>query len=386
MYLVIGSTQCGVQVPTTLGQTVYAFLMLLVAYFIPLCIMGFCYVNIFRAARKHNIRVSRMSLTSTDNEISLSSQSQIALTIFVMFIVFFLCWTPYFTYMVYMTAQQVMSRDVFAQRLGLASYWCAFLNSCIDPFVYGLRNPVIRKQLCLMYCRRFQNGTGSRHNFIRKTQKSSVNCEPWLKPPQTFTEHGETTASYPAFINFVALSEEDIVGPNEGIPMQTMNKATQTEHVLQLLSIQDLCNVYFPTEQSCSRKGTLPKGLTLFPVRCQETNLAGSAAKIGSSTSRKACAVGDIGACSCYSLEDSSRSDSESDSVSGHTNTCCCEDGSYSSFDEQSVSHGSIHSSHTNTYSLDVSNRVITESAKADSFLPVKKKPRKLICWIESQL
>ena len=357
--------------------------------------MGFCYVNIFRAARKHNIRVSRMSLTKTDREISLSSQSQIAMTIFVMFIVFFLCWTPYFTYMMYMTVQQVKSPDVFAQRLGLASYWCAFLNSCIDPFVYGLRNPLIRKQLYLLYCRRLQNGTGSRHNSMREAQKSSVNFESCLKPPQTFIEYSDTSATYPAFINFVSLSEEDIVGPNEGIPIQTTNKAIQTDNVVQLLSIQDLCNVNCTTEQACSGNETLPKPLTLLPVLCQETNV-GSPKKIGSSTCCDACSVGDCGghvgrgteeiACSSCSLEDTLCSYSESDCVSGHINACCCEDGSYSSSNDQSASHTTIHSCHINTDSLNVSNRVIAESAKTVSFLPVKKKPRQLICWIESQL
>lgn len=358
--------------------------------------MGFCYVNIFRAARKHNIRVSRMSPTSTDSEISLSSQSQIAMTIFVMFVVFFLCWTPYFTYMVYMTAQQVKSPDVFARRLGLASYWCAFLNSCIDPFVYGLRNPLIRKQLYLMCCRRFQNGTGSRHNSTPEAQKSSVNCESCLKPPQTFMEYGDTSATYPAFINFVALSEEDIVGPNEGIPIQTTNKAIQTDNAAQLLSIQDLCNVNCTTEHTCGGKETLSKALTLLPVLCQETNV-GSTEKIGSATcGDDACSVEDCGghvgrgteeiACSSDSLEDTLCSYSESDSVSGHINACCCQGGSYSSSNDQSASHNSINSSHVNTDSLGVSNRVIAESPKTVSFLPVKKKPRQLICWIESQL
>ena len=145
--------------------------MLLVAYLVPLCIMGFCYVNIFRAARKHNIRLSRMSLTSTESEISLSSQRQIAATIFIMFIVFFLCWTPYFAYMVYMTARQIRSRDDFAQSFGLASYWFAFLNSCVDPFVYGIRNPLIRKELYSLCGRKISKW---RRSANRKLQEQNT--------------------------------------------------------------------------------------------------------------------------------------------------------------------------------------------------------------------
>ena len=172
----LGSTQCGVQVPSNLGQIVFAFVALLVAYLIPLCTMAFCYSNIFSAARKHDVRLSRMSLTSTDTGKGLSSQKQVTVTIFMVFITFIVCWTPYFAYMTYMTALQIETTvDASIQNFGLASYLCAFLNSCINPFLYGLRNPLIRRELNAKGCQRFQNCTlwhkarhraSTNHNYI----------------------------------------------------------------------------------------------------------------------------------------------------------------------------------------------------------------------------
>ena len=215
----LGSTQCGVQVPSNLGQIVFAFVALLVAYLVPLCIMGFCYVNIFSAARKHDIRLSRMSLTSTDSGKGLSSQKQVAVTIFMMFITFIVCWTPYFAYMTYMTALQIETTvDASIQNFGLASYWCAFLNSCINPFLYGLRNPLIRQELNGKSCRRFKNCTP----WHKATKRASTNhnyayCETCLKHV-----YG---VRYVAHTNSVALAEISIVTSEEfpnGISFTTL--------------------------------------------------------------------------------------------------------------------------------------------------------------------
>ncbi|XP_022789249.1 melatonin receptor type 1B-like [Stylophora pistillata] len=235
-----GSTQCGVQIPANIGQTIYSFVVLVVAFLMPLCIMGFCYVNIFLVVKKHNIRRSRMSLSSINSESSLSTQSQIALTVFMMLIVFILCWSPYFAYMVYLTAHQVKSPDAFARSLGLASYWFAFLNSCINPFVYGFRNPLIRRPLYLMCCNRKFRRSRERYSL----RKAHQHCDPFLGTPLPLVDCDKTSPPYPAFINVVALTEEDITSPNEGIDKATVDRGTQRRENWKILSFQDLPHVY----------------------------------------------------------------------------------------------------------------------------------------------
>ena len=366
----------------------FAFVVLLVAYLIPLCIMGFCYVNIFRAARRHNIRVSRISLISTDSEKLVSSQNQVAVTIFIMFIAFFLCWTPYFAYMVYMAALQIKSPDAFMRCFGLASYWCAFLNSCIDPFVYGVRNPLIRKELRAKCCRRYQDSC-SRHNSMQKAQISRENGESHLKPPQLYADSDETTPVYPAYINFVALTEEDIVSPNEGISKLTTDRSNQTGHVLQPLTTQDLCKVstHFITEQDCGRNQTPPKGFTVSPFLFQDN--ADTTKDITCSRRLSACSENDhvtnsdakMVTCFSDSSEDSSCSDGDSvKSVS----SCSCDNESCFSCDGPSCSSKSCV---TNTFSSYFSNQTHTKNTKTVSFLSTKETAKKFkIGWMESQL
>lgn len=105
--------------------------------------MGFAYVRIFKAAGQHNRRISR-SFTDSEMASSLSNQTQIAITVFIMLIVFICCWTPYFVYVIYITANH--RQDVISRDLVLAAYWCVFMNSSLNPYIYGVRNPAIRAE------------------------------------------------------------------------------------------------------------------------------------------------------------------------------------------------------------------------------------------------
>ena len=243
----------------------------------PLCIMGFCYINIFRAARKHNIRLSRMLLSSIESEISLTSQQQIALTIFVMLIVFISCWTPFFFYMMYMSIHHMKIPNAFAHSLGLLSYWFAFLNSSINPFLYGVRNPLIRKELYSMCCQRFPNDQPA----LEKGHFSEG--VPYSPPPQPRSDWNKTSSAYPAYINAVRLSEEDIVSPNEGINKPTTDRGTQTVEVWQILSINDLPHTYLTNDPSCLRNETLPSGFTSL-ASLRKKVYTGSANEVTSST------------------------------------------------------------------------------------------------------
>lgn len=104
--------------------------------------MGFAYVRIFKAAGQHNRRVI---LSSTNiATAALSNQTQIAITVFIMLIVFILCWTPYFVYVIYITANH--RQDAISRDLALAAYWCVFMNSSLNPYIYGIRNPAVRAE------------------------------------------------------------------------------------------------------------------------------------------------------------------------------------------------------------------------------------------------
>lgn len=216
--------------------------------------------------------------------------------------------------------------------------------------------------------RKFQNGAGPQTaNSKNKTQNNSDSCESYLKPLQSNTTCDQKTSSaYPAFINFVTLSEEDVASPNEGISKQTTDRATQTAHVLQLLSIQDLCNIYFNTEQAGDRS------FTMLPALCQDIN-ADSDKEITCSTCSSACSeTGELPR-SSDSLEDSLCSDGESDSLDRFN----YEDGRWLR---------SYNPSRINTFPQSVTSQVKTKTAKRGSSFPARKNPRKMVGWIESQV
>ncbi|EDO32903.1 predicted protein, partial [Nematostella vectensis] len=133
-------TQCGVQIPVTPGQMIHAILVFICGYTVPLGIMGFAYVEIFKAARRHNHRLSRVSVPSNACAPT-SAQKQIAVTVFIMLVVCLLCWTPYFGYVITVTLSPKAVGNTAVKDLGIAAYWCAFLNSTLDPYIYGMRNP-----------------------------------------------------------------------------------------------------------------------------------------------------------------------------------------------------------------------------------------------------
>ncbi|XP_031565159.1 octopamine receptor beta-2R-like isoform X2 [Actinia tenebrosa] len=178
-----GSSQCGVQNPVSLAQTIHAGLVFLVAYVIPLSIMGFAYVKIYKTARLHNRRMSHTSMT-TRVSTSRSIQNQIALTIFIMLMVFIICWTPYFIYVAYITANHV-TNDLTGD-LGLAAYWCVFLNSALNPYIYGIRNPHFRaafkevwmsatRSFCSLFSNVKKRGYSNSSTTVTKTSQASPN-------------------------------------------------------------------------------------------------------------------------------------------------------------------------------------------------------------------
>lgn len=334
--------------------------------------MGFCYISIFRAARQHSLRLSRMSLSSIDSEILLYSQNQIALTIFILLIVFIICWTPFFSYMMYMSTNHIKYPDEFAQSLGLVSYWFLFLNSSINPFAYGVRNPLIRKELYAKCCRRSQNG--QRRSSSDKLRGSDHDFYPG--PPQPFASCNISPV-YPAYINVDTLSEEEIVSPNEGTGKLTTDRETQTGQVCHILSVQNLPRVYFTNKPSSFIRNETPLSefkslstdsaneVTCFtcPSTCSESDhvmISGSEEVTCSSESEVNC------------LCDECASSSEC-STNG---PCCCQG------DEKESNSCSLLSRHTNGSDYRIKN---TNKATLVS-TTLKSRERFKVGWIESQL
>ena len=115
--------------------------------------MGFTYRNIFRSARRHARRVSRVSFSSTCSTNSTTAHRQVAVTVLILLVVFLLCWLPYLLYAVLVSVESAsLSADRRVIALGKAAYWCAFASSAFNPYIYGFRNPNFRKEFQFLLC------------------------------------------------------------------------------------------------------------------------------------------------------------------------------------------------------------------------------------------
>ena len=155
--------QCGFGFPRNKFETLYMLLLAVIAFIIPICIMTFAYIRIYFTVRRST---RRMSITTfgQQRQQNVQLQKKIILTFFLALIAFIVCWTPFFAFIA--VAANSFTRQNIPRGLGVAAYWCGFLNSACNPFIIGLRNEqfkeAFRKVVCSPFirCRRSKEVAG----------------------------------------------------------------------------------------------------------------------------------------------------------------------------------------------------------------------------------
>lgn len=146
--------QCGFGFPRNKFETLYMLLLAVIAFIIPICIMAFAYIRIYFTVRRST---RRMSITTfgQQRQKNVQLQKKIILTFFLALIAFIVCWTPFFAFIA--VAANSATRQNIPKGLGVAAYWCGFLNSACNPFIIGLRNEqfkeAFRKVVCWPFIR-----------------------------------------------------------------------------------------------------------------------------------------------------------------------------------------------------------------------------------------
>ena len=278
-----------------------------------------------------------------------------------------------------MSINHIKNPDAFAQGLGLASYWFAFLNSSINPFVYGIRNPLIRKDLYSMCFRKFQDG--QRRNSVEKAHGSGRDSD--SGPPELFISCNKASHVYPAYINVVALSEGDNISPNEGISKLTTHKGTRNGQDWQVLSVQDSPDVYFRNDPSFLRNESRSSGFASLSA-LQQKIYTDNANEVTCPSCFSACSEGDHVMIS-GTEEVTCFSESEVDSSCGDCESGleCSTNGSYScQGDKDKPNSFSSVSNYAKEISQDGGNKKKVGFVSAT--LKASKKFK--IGWIESQL
>ena len=118
-----------------------------ITFFIPLCVIAYCYVRIFEVARSQAKKIQVVSVSSeTGRKVAMNSikERKIALTISIIIGLFITLWSPSF---VLSSIQTFFADDCLKIKLKQRWFWTAlvaFSNSAVNPWVYALREEEYR--------------------------------------------------------------------------------------------------------------------------------------------------------------------------------------------------------------------------------------------------
>ena len=124
---------CCVAFPETKADKLYLTVVPLVAFVIPLLVMIFVYLSIFVSMRT---RTKRLQTTSSSASLlgGVSLQRRLLRTTLCSLCCFLLCWSPFCSLMI--IAMVTKSPDNIPRGLGVASYWCGFSYTAINPIIF----------------------------------------------------------------------------------------------------------------------------------------------------------------------------------------------------------------------------------------------------------
>ena len=141
------TAQCGPKFPTNFKEKSHAYFILGVGYAIPLIVLFYNYCVIFRAISRYSTRLHRHS--NYDAGKILRQQKQITITLFIVFIAFFLCWTPYF---VFAGLGTLVGFDKLPRWPNVLVYWCGYASSALNPVIYAFRTNSYRRAFMKLCC------------------------------------------------------------------------------------------------------------------------------------------------------------------------------------------------------------------------------------------
>lgn len=136
-----GRTQCSVKVPREkkVSELTNCLFIIICGFVIPLGIMSFSYLKIFRTVKVHTKRVRSHSFG--EEQSAFLNERRITITLFIILAVFLACWTPFSVLTIYAT----LAGHELPKYFSVAAYWLGFLNSAMNPLIYALRTEEFRQ-------------------------------------------------------------------------------------------------------------------------------------------------------------------------------------------------------------------------------------------------
>ena len=142
----------------------YTIFLIFMGIGIPNIITTLCYLKIFLF-----VRAQRKKISTNENSQSRSNRSvRLALTLFIIYVVFLCCWSPYML-VIFIDMSDTYSVDIYGTVAMLA-----LLNSCVNTIIYGATNRNFRNGYIRLFIRmgcshivgRFQNDLSRFNNSV----------------------------------------------------------------------------------------------------------------------------------------------------------------------------------------------------------------------------
>ena len=172
----------------TVGAVI-GFVLFLWVYVIPVCIMGYVYFKILRKLqqKKHALR-SKKPLDNPSSSTGMSGtlakrqnrearkivhpSKNITMTLCILFGVYVVCWTPnQFTFLQFNFGGPLDFTGVWYQ----ITVTMAFINSCVNPFIYAFRPDKFKRGMRLLLACKWEKGGNDMKLKTTFTESTSFN-------------------------------------------------------------------------------------------------------------------------------------------------------------------------------------------------------------------
>ena len=130
--------------PSQKAQMAVGIMLFIVEYLLPIFIMGFCYINIICVIHRR-----RHSTLSTQVENFLRARKNVSITLCLVAISFFVCWTPTeVSYLMFNCGWGYDFNSIFHDVVVVLVQ----LNLCVNPWIYSFKYEMFQRQLKDIFC------------------------------------------------------------------------------------------------------------------------------------------------------------------------------------------------------------------------------------------